>query len=168
MSTIIIFFGRPAVGKTTIIGYTFPEHHKVDVLSYVKNYLKNCWVSKEHILKAYHEAYAKIKSINYPTLIAEFGSSCPELDTLKINELAHKKRKLIIFVCEAPGKICLKRIKTRNGLNNVQLRKKILQSDNIQKLTKQFDQANISYHMLDMTKDLETNKKIILSKLPHN
>ncbi len=168
MSTVIMFFGRPAVGKTTIIGYTFPEHHKVDVLSYVKNYLKNCWVSKENILKAYREAYAKVKSINCPTLIAEFGSSCPELDILKINELVHKKRKMIIFVCEAPSKVCLKRIATRNGLNNAQLRKKILQSNNIQKLIEQFDQANIPYHMLDMTKDLETNKKVILSKLPRN
>lgn len=169
MHTIILFFGRPAVGKTTIIDYAFPEHYKVDVFLYVASHLKHGWITKNNLLGSYRKIYANLDSFkcHHPiTIIAEFGTSCPELNVIKINELIRKKKKILIFVCEAPGKTCLERIKSRSGMNNAQLRQKILRRDSVQNLTKQFDQANIPYHLLDMTKNLETNKKIILEKLP--
>lgn len=168
MPTILLFFGRPAVGKTTIIDHTFPEHYKVDVFLYVESYLKNGWITKDESLESCKKAYASFANFkcHHPvTIIAEFGTSCPELNVIKIKELIKKRKKILVFICEAPSTVCLKRIKSRSGMNNAQLRQKILQRNSIQDLAQQFGRANIPYHLLDMTKDLETNKKIILDRL---
>ena len=155
---LIVFSGKPGVGKSTLINYLFKNDQIIDVLPFVKRYEKDGKILESDTIHAYEDMYKYINNFNFEgNVILELGTNHPQLN---IEELFNLDKKFIlkIFLCIAPKDICLERALKRGR----KFDKKAL----IRRLNKNFPDShlplfenyNINYCILDMEKSLDKIK----------
>lgn len=159
-SKIFVFIGKPGCGKTTLISHVFSKGEIIDVLPFVKAFEKNGIVPERKTRLAYHKMYDSIKQIKKFPLIIEIGTNHAELNIKELAKLRNNY-KLEIFLCDAKIDVCRERaIKRGRNFDKLALERRLRRNfpkTHIDILKKE----NITYHMVDMEREIDKNISII-------
>lgn len=103
---LVIFAGKPGVGKTTIIERLFKKATIIDVQTFIMNYVdKFPLVPKEKIILGYKAMYKYITTLKKPLVIVEIGTSHPKFNIQQLKKLQNYYD-ISLFLCDASIETC--------------------------------------------------------------
>jgi hypothetical protein len=111
---LVIFAGKPGIGKSTLIKALFKNHTIVDVLPFVKAYEINGKVVQEKTLQAYKDMYKYIESLKDEEVVLEIGTNHPDINIANMNKLKDEYD-VKLFLCEASHATNFERLQLRAG-----------------------------------------------------
>lgn len=114
MARLIVFIGKPGVGKTTLIESVFSDSAKIDVMHFVKKYEQNGIVSEEKTILGYQEMYKHLEQLkSNQDIVLELGTNHAGLNIKKLLSLS-QSFSILIFLCVAPIDVCRDRAINRD------------------------------------------------------
>lgn len=161
MKKLIVLFGIPGCGKTTLAEAFIkkhPEFTRHDVFKYVEKYKDPQGVMEENYsIKSYREMYHDLEKIDYDVIL-EMGTNYPRFNLRRLKRLKDQKNLLLIF-CLLAREESYRRAKARGIIRNFIFKDEYL----IPRIHRNFPQGHavrcdnlgLAYHKLDMKKDLE-------------
>lgn len=162
---LIVFFGKPGVGKSTLIKHLFSGAQVIDVMPFVKKYKKKEKVPEAQTIHAYNDMYAKISEMEHKgDLILELGTNHPELNIKKLSKLKEKFY-LKTFLCDAPKHVCRERALKRERDFDKKALELRLERDFPSSHIKLLEREKINYRILNMETPLKDIIKEIKTKL---
>ncbi|HYC34442.1 MAG TPA: GTPase [Candidatus Paceibacterota bacterium] len=162
MSSLLVFIGKPAVGKSTLISVALSTHVHVDVMPFVTKYENKPGnsVSHEHTLLGYNDMYKhldkELKSSR--PIVLELGTNHSDLNVTHLKHLS-LKHEVTIFLCTASIETSRKRAIERNNNMNQKALEERLSRDFPNSHTPLFANASLDFIILDMEKPLADNIK---------
>ena len=114
---LLVFAGKPGVGKSTIIKRLFPELHVVDVEPFVMEFQVNGFINEDKTLLGYQNMYAHITQIDQPIVVLEIGTNHPDFNVQSLHALT-KTHDVRLFLCEASRETCTARANERGLLHS--------------------------------------------------
>ena len=108
---LLVFIGKPAIGKTTLIRHVFPGAEVIDVKSFVRSYRVQGHVPEIDTARGYEDMYNYISSLKGPCIL-ELGTGHAEMNTLKLRGASDRFHVVAIF-CEASEETCKRRLDER-------------------------------------------------------
>ena len=165
--SLIVFIGKPGVGKSTIIQRVFPKTTCVDVMPFVKKYEIDGIVPEEKTILGYQEMYQSLSSQferEDQFLILELGTNHPELNIQELVKIS-EKASLCVFLCIASIDVCRTRSRERGRAFDMDALERRLQRSFPESHLALLKDSSINYRRLDMELPLEDNVEIVNSVL---
>ncbi|MDD5342108.1 MAG: AAA family ATPase [Patescibacteria group bacterium] len=153
MKKLLVFIGKPGVGKTTLINKVFPDQKIIDVQPYVWSYKVNGRVPEEKTLNAYQDMYRHLESLNDALVILELGTNHAEFNIKELKKLS-QQFEVRVYLCTASVETCRARIKIRARGDDMEAMERRLQRDFPDEHIKQLKSAGLEYITLDMESPL--------------
>ncbi|MBU0707372.1 AAA family ATPase [Patescibacteria group bacterium] len=159
-NTLVVFVGKPGVGKTTLIKRVFPDKKLIDVLPYVYAYKVNGHVPEERTLDGYKDMYKDLLKMSEPLVILELGSNHPEFNVQQLSNL-QKDFQIKIYICTAEIDTLRQRVIGRNRGDDMEAMELRLQRKFPQEHIKKLEKTDLEYDVLDMEKPLSITEQLI-------
>ena len=158
---LLVFIGKPGVGKTTLLKELYPDSRIIDVKTFVLAYEKDGQVPEEKTEQAYHDMYSRISDQTDDFLVLEMGTNHPNVNVDELKKLSTNWN-IFIYICIASVDTLKKRIIARPEDNDMAAMERRLHRDFPATHLSLLERANLSYFILDMEQPMTDN--IILVK----
>lgn len=161
---LIVFFGKPGAGKTTIIQEKFANEKVIDVKTYVFAYRKDGTVPEEKTLDAYHDMYDYVRTLDDDTVILELGTNHAEYNIQQLKAL-QPSRRIILFLCNASDETLRERL--QNSVSHEDMEKMYVRLERIfpDEHIELLETAGMYYVLLDMEQPWTDNVILISQRL---
>ncbi len=157
---LIVFAGKPGVGKTTIIGRLFPEKKIIDVFTFIEPFVIDGNTSQEKSMVAYQNMYHHLETIDEVEVILEIGTNYPELNILNLERLLISYD-IKMFLCDLDKETCYQRAIERGMRHCPEAFAERMNRDFPNTFIKPLSQTSIIYEIVSMHDSLpETIEKI--------
>jgi predicted kinase len=161
MKKLLVFIGKPGVGKTTLINKVFPKQKIVDDMPFVFAYKVNGKVPEEKTLQGYEDMYRHLKEVNDDFVILELGTNHAEFNIKELKKLS-QQFEIKVYLCTASTETCRARIKIRARGDDMEAMERRLQRDFPDEHIRQLKSVGISYIVLDMEQPIaELQQKFV-------
>ncbi|MDD5566865.1 MAG: AAA family ATPase [Patescibacteria group bacterium] len=158
---LLVFIGKPGVGKTTLINKVFPDQKIIDVQPYVWSYKVNGRVPEEKTLIAYQDMYRHLEALNDALVILELGTNHAEFNTKELKKLS-QQFEVRVYLCTASVETCRARIKIRARGDDMEAMERRLQRDFPDEHIKLLESMGMGYITLDMEKSIPKLQRLVL------
>jgi dephospho-CoA kinase len=158
---LLVFTGKPGVGKTTLISAAFPDKKVIDVRPFVIAYRVNNIVPEEKTIDGYKDMYKHLADLNDPLLILELGTNHPELNISELKKLSNT-RDIHLFLCNADTNTCRERMIQRNRGDNMEAMERRLKKDFPNSHLSLLENSQLRHTILNMEQELDENTSIVL------
>lgn len=161
---LIVFFGKPGAGKTTIIQEKFAGEKVVDVKTYVVAYRKDGTVPEEKTLDAYHDMYDYVRTLDDDTVVLELGTNHAEYNIQQLKVL-QSVRRVALFLCNASDETLRERL--QNSVSHEDMEKMYVRLERVfpDEHIKLLEAAGMEYVLLDMEQPWTDNVILISQRL---
>ena len=110
---LIVFAGKPGVGKSSIIERISHGWTVIDVWHFMVPHIKTGEVPpEEKNILAYQMMYEYVAEIDASRLILELGTNCPVVNVAGLLRLINRYE-IDVLLCEAPVELCRERLQAR-------------------------------------------------------
>lgn len=163
---LIVFFGKPGAGKSTIIRETFAQERIVDVKDYVLRYRAGDDVPEEKTIDGYRDMYRFVISLKDPVVVLELGTNHPVYNVEQLKALG-ASRVVVIFLCTASVDTLDERLRNRSArfIGDLARIRERLQRPFPNELIPLLELAGLSYTVLDMEQPWTDNVILINQRL---
>ena len=152
---LIVFAGKPGVGKSTIIKRLFDGIKIVDVRPFVLPYYDNKETFEENTLLAYKEMYEHVSSLKEPLIILEIGTNHPEFNIEQLKKL-QEQYDVVLILCDASVETCMERLKGKNYVLNEEWLELRLQRDFPNTFLKVLEPTDLDYKVISTEGDSDS------------
>ncbi len=160
---LVVFIGKPGVGKSTLIKSVFSDQKIIDVLPYVLKHKKGSKIPEAQTIHAYREMFGHIGNQKPKgDLILEIGTNHPKLNIEELDKLKEKFN-LKIFLCNAPKHVCRERAMERGRKFDKKALELRLERDFPNSYAELLKEKKIEFDVLDMTRPLKEIKSEVLN-----
>lgn len=157
---LVVFIGKPGVGKTTLIKKIILNYKFIDVFPFIRSFEVNGVVPEEKTLTAYEKMYQYIDRTKNENIVLEIGTNHPELNVTNLEKL-QKQYNVYLFLCQASNEICRQRANQRGIEFNIDALNRRLARDFPKSHLDFIKKTNLSYTILNMEEPIEKNINII-------
>jgi len=164
---LVVFFGKPGAGKTTLISETFPDTKVVDVKSFVLAYKQSNILPEEKTLDGYKDMYKALADIEDDLIVLELGTNHEVYNIEQLQSLA-PKRQIYIFLCTASVETLRQRIQTRDEHFDPEALERRLQRNFPGLYITLLEEAGMRYVLLDMEQPWTDNLILVHQRLRDN
>ncbi len=161
---LVVFFGKPGAGKTTLIGETFPDANVVDVKAFVRKYRVDGTVPEEKTLQGYQDMYEHIAGLDDDLIILELGANHEKFNVQELLK-SQDKRELYLFLCNASLETLKERLQNRSDQDDMEKMLKRLERDFPGEYIRLFEKAGMQYILLDMEQPWTDNLILVQQRL---
>lgn len=161
---LVVFFGKPGAGKTTLISETFPDVRVVDVKPFVVAYKKNDVLPEARTLDGYKDMYKVLAEMEDDLIIVELGTNHEAYNIEQLQGLA-SERQLFVFLCTASVETLRQRIQSRDETIDPEALERRLRRDFPGEYIKLFEEAGIQYVFLDMEQPWTDNLILVQQRI---
>ncbi|PIY96759.1 MAG: hypothetical protein COY66_03160 [Candidatus Kerfeldbacteria bacterium CG_4_10_14_0_8_um_filter_42_10] len=158
MSNLIVLFGFPGAGKTTLANAFIGQHAEYrhhDIYRYIEHYRKpdGSLIGEEFTIKAYQKMYQDLEAMTGSTLL-ELGTNHPGFNIQKLKELKTAWNVIIVF-CILDKQECLKRTAQRERAFEEQALLRRFARNFPAEHQNLCQQLELNYYLLDMGQSVE-------------
>lgn len=157
---LFVFFGKPGVGKTTLIQAALPTYRRVDVRPFVRAYGVSGVMPEEKTLIGYQDMYRYLGGLNEQVVVLELGTNHPEFNVQQLVQL-QPKRDIHLFLCTASVETCRQRMRGRIFRDDAEAMERRLQRDFPNAYLQLLRQTSLHYHLIDLEQPLEQTNRIV-------
>ena len=162
MKKLLVFIGKPGVGKSTLIKNAFPKHNPVDVLPFIYEFRNPDGSTREDkLIISYQKMYEHLNSIKDEFILLEIGTGFPEFNVSALKKL-ELNYDLKIYLCTATEETHWKRANERGMRHSTEAFKLRMQRDFPGTHKELLEKSLLPYSILDMEQPLETITKVVL------
>lgn len=161
MKKLLVFIGKPGVGKSTLIKNAFPKHIPVDVLTFIYEFRNPDGSTQEDkLIISYQKMYEHLNSIKDDFILLEIGTGFPEFNTSTLKSI-EKEYNLTIYLCTASEATHWERANLRGMRHSTEAFKLRMQRDFPGEHKLLLDKLLLNYSILDMEQPLDKLVKIL-------
>ncbi len=161
---LVIFFGKPGAGKSTLITETFLDNKVVDVKPFVLAYKKNDVLPEEKTLNGYKDMYKALTDMEDDLIVVELGTNHEAYNIERLQDLA-SERQIFIFLCTASVETLRQRIQLRDEKINPEALERRLERDFPGQYITLLEEAGMHYVLLDMEQPWTDNLILVHQRL---
>lgn len=161
---LVVFFGKPGVGKSTLIEETFPENKVVDVKPFVLAYKENDALPEEKTIDGYKDMYKALTGTEDDLIVLELGTNHEAYNIEQLQIMASECQ-LFIFLCTASVETLRQRIQSRDEKIDFEALERRLQRDFPGEYIKLLEEAGLLYVLLDMEQPWTDNLILVHQRL---
>ncbi|MDD2807272.1 MAG: hypothetical protein PHW95_01980 [Patescibacteria group bacterium] len=160
---LIVFIGKPGVGKTTLIKAVFPDQIFIDVLPFIEKFrLPDASIPEEKTIIAYENMYRYLERVDSDFVVLELGTNHPEFNINQLKKL-QTLYDLKIFLCLASVLTCWERARARGMRHTTEAFQARMARDFPASHEKLLHAAGLNYQLVDMEQPLAVTAAVVLS-----
>ncbi|MBI5037283.1 MAG: 50S ribosome-binding GTPase [Candidatus Kerfeldbacteria bacterium] len=164
MKQLLVFMGKPGVGKTTLINELFPGHTIIDARPFVLKYMVDGEIPEDKTILGYRDMYAALGKLTDPIIILELGTNHEQLNVKQLAAFA-QQADVRVFICTASVETLRKRVIERSIHDDMEAMERRFARDFPNSHLALFEQVGIEPYFLDMEQPMTDNVILVRQAL---
>ncbi len=154
---LVVFAGKPGVGKSSIIEKVRHGWTVIDVWHFIVPQIESGeavppeWKN----VVAYEALYEYIEALDVPRLIVELGTNYPVMNTLQLVRLLHRYE-IDVLLCDVRLEVCRERLHSRGYRGSGEGIERRLQRDFPGAFLRELKRTPLRHHLIDTEGDIDT------------